>query len=183
MAPRPVVVLALSLALSAISLAGSPIAEAGGKPKVGKVERTLGGKIYTADKRFPSAAKSESAFIGKIKKHGRSKFQEDKESKQWKIHFAAFFKKPLTDLEYTVRLYDVTSGKVLVTSFEQYADSSTPTSVLSSVVLERRQFGVNKKVMMVIESQGRTMAAGTFQILGEEERYSGKVDFSDDAGE
>jgi hypothetical protein len=39
---------------------------------------------------------------------------------------------------------------------------------------------VNKKLQLVIESQGRVVAAGEFQILGEAEKFTGKADFSEE---
>jgi hypothetical protein len=146
----------------------------------GKVEKRFGGKILTSDKKFPHSAKSENAYISKLNKQKKIKFWEDKANQQWKIHFAAFFKKPLTDLEYTVKLYDVSNGRQLLSSFEQYTDSSDQTSLLSYIVLERKHFGVNKKIMMTIESKGRVVAAGSFQILGEAEKFTGKADFSEE---
>lgn len=145
-----------------------------------KVDRAFGGKILTSDKKFPSSASSESAYVSALKKQSKDKFYEDKANQQWKIHFAAFFKKPLGDLEYTVKLYDVTQGQSLLSSFEQYTDSSDQRSLLSWVTLERKHVGVNKKIMMTIEVKGRVVAAGKFTILGEAEKYTGKVDFSED---
>ena len=56
-------------------------------------------------------------------------------------------------------------------------------SLLSNIVLTRDQFGVNRKILVTIESLGKVVASGRFQILGEAEKYSGKVDFSNDNGE
>jgi hypothetical protein len=146
----------------------------------GKVEKKFGGKILLSDKKFPQSAKSESQYISKLNKQKKIKFWEDKANQQWKVHFAAFFKKPLKDLEYTVKIFDVSNGRQLLSSFEQYTDSSDQTSLLSYLILERKQFGVNKKLQLVIESQGRVVAAGSFQILGEAEKFTGKADFSEE---
>ncbi len=166
-----VTILAIAFAL----LAGASRAEAG------KVEKKFGGKILTSDKKFPSAAKSEAAYIAKLKKQSKTQFREDKANKQWKVHFAAFFKKPLPDLEYTIKIYDVSGRQqALLASFEQYTDSGRQTSIISYLELERKTFGVNKALMVTIESGGRVMAAGRFKILGEAETYSGKADFSEE---
>ena len=162
------------LLIGLVLLAGASRAEAG------KVEKKFGGKILTSDKKFPSSAKSEALYISKLKKQTKTQFWEDKANKQWKVHFAAFFKKPLTDLEYTIKIYDVTGRQALLASFEQYTDSSDQTSILSTLELERKQFGVNKALMITIESRGRVVAAGRFKILGEAERFSGKADFSEE---
>ncbi|HUQ07651.1 MAG TPA: hypothetical protein VM261_34390 [Kofleriaceae bacterium] len=144
-------------------------------------EKVFGGKIMVSDKKYPSFAKSVGAYIGAIKKQSKTKFWEDKTKQSWKIHFAAFFKKPLTDIEVKVKLYDVGGGqRNLIASFEQYLDQRGQNALLSNFTLERKHVGVNKHVLMVLEVQGRTVATGKFDILGQEERYTGKVDFSDD---
>ena len=47
-------------------------------------------------------------------------------------------------------------------------------------MLERKFVGVNKQLLMTIESKGHVVATGRFKILGEAEKFSGKVDFSED---
>jgi hypothetical protein len=147
----------------------------------GKVEKQLGGKIFLSDKRFPTSAKSASAFISKVKKQSKAKFQENKGKQEWKIYFAAFFKKPLPDIEYFVKIIDVTEGKVQKAKFEQYANGNE-TSILSYIVLDRKSFGVNRKLIIQILDQNERVIASTkpFKIQGEAERYTGRADFSEE---
>lgn len=148
----------------------------------GKPERVFRGQIITAKKRIPTSAKSPNAFIRKLRKLKTTKFWENKEKKSWKIYYAAFFRKPLNDLEVTVKLWDVSTGrKHLLTSFEQYLSGRGQQSLISHITLERDDFGVNKKIMMTLESRGRVLAMGTFHILGQAEKFTGEVDFSDEA--
>ncbi len=144
-----------------------------------KAAKAFRGQIITSVKRLPTSAKSERAYIQKIRKAKVTKFQENKEKKEWKIYFAAFFRRPLNDLEITVKLYDVTDGKRhLVNSFEQYTDGRGQTSLTSYIKLERKFFGVNRKILMVMESRKTVLAQTTFYILGKAKTFSGKVDFS-----
>jgi hypothetical protein len=144
-------------------------------------EKVFRGQIITSKKRLPRSAKSVGAYIKKLKKAKVTKFQEDKASQSWKIYFAAFFRKPLNDLEVTVKLYDVTTGrKHLINSFEQFTEGRGQTSLISSIKLERQYFGVNKKIMMTMESRKSILAVGTFHILGYEKKATGKVDFTED---
>lgn len=140
------------------------------------------GKIVTASKRIPLSAKSKKAYFAKLRKMNTSKFRENKEKKEWKIHFAAFFRRPLNDLEVTIKLYDVTDRKQkhLKAAFEQYLDQRGQTSIISHLDIEREQFGVNRRILMTVESRGRVLAQTTFEILGDAEKYSGKVDFSEE---
>ena len=167
------VIAILTLVLSLV--AASP-ARAGGGP-----DKVFAGKILTSDKKFPTSAKSAGAYTAALRKQSKNQFWEDKTKQTWKIHFAAFFKKGLTDIEVVVKLYDVTNAqKNLMASFEQYVDQRGQTALLSQFTLERKLVGVNKQVLMVIEVGGRSVASGKFKILGQEERLSGKVDFSED---
>lgn len=170
---RPVYALATTLATTLLmSTLALPDAEA---------KTPFDGKVILSDKRYPLSAKSKSQYFAKLRKQSKTKFQEDKENKQWKIHFAAFFKKPLNDLEVTIKIYDVTEKqKRLVVAFEQYLDRRNQNEVISHVKLEREKFGVNRKLLIVVENRGRTLAQGSFQILGEAEKYSGKVEFTEE---
>ncbi|MBE7450318.1 MAG: hypothetical protein HS111_15900 [Kofleriaceae bacterium] len=164
----------LGVALVLFGLAGTAQAQKG-------PERVFGGKIMVSDKKYPSYAKSVSAYVAAIRKQSKNQFWEDKAKQNWRIHFAAFFKRPLPDIEVVVKLYDVTRGnRQLLASFEQYLDQRGQRALLSQFTLERKHVGVNKQVLMVIEVQGQTFATGKFKILGQEERYTGKVDFSDE---
>ena len=144
-------------------------------------DKVFAGKILTSDKKFPTYAKSGNAYIAALKKQSKGAFWEDKQKKTWKIYFAAFFKKGLTDIEVVVKLYDVsTRTKSLLASFEQYTEQRGQTALLSNFTLNRDQVGVNKSVLMQLEVSGRVVASGYFKILGEAEVYSGKVDFSEE---
>jgi hypothetical protein len=144
-------------------------------------EKVFAGKILLSSKRFPTQAKSANAYVSALKKQAKTSFMEDKANQEWKVHFAAFFKAPLDDLEVVVKLYDVTGGgQQVLASFEQFTDERGQRTLISNMKLERKQFGVNKQILMTIESRGRVLATGRFKILGEAERFSGKVDFSEE---
>jgi hypothetical protein len=162
----------------AIALGATTVAEAG--PPRGP-EKVFAGKVILSDKRFPTYAKSASAYTSAIRRQSKLNFQEDRTNQSWKIHFAAFLKSPLDDLEIIVKLYDLSGGsKALLTSFEQFTDTRGQRTIISSIKLERKSVGVNKDILIVMEHRGRTMASGRFRILGQAERYSGKVTFSED---
>ena len=163
----------LLAAALAMVVAASATALAGNTP--------FDGQIVTSDKRIPTSAKSKSAYFSQLRKQKRVKFQEDKEKKQWKIHFAAFFRKPLNDLEVTIKIYDVTDKKPhLRTAFESYLSDRGQKELISNITLDREKFGVNRDILMVVENGGRKLAEGKFKIVGEGEKYKGVVDFSDE---
>lgn len=153
-------------------------------PAAANPEKVFAGKIITSDKRFPTKAKSASAYVAAIRKQSKSSFQEDKASKSWKIYFAAFFRRGLADIEVVVKLYDNGQpGRPMIASFEQYVSERGTKSLLSEFVLERKLVGVNRDIHMVLEVGGQVVATGKFKILGEGERFTGKVDFSADETE
>jgi len=153
------------------------------EPRVGKAERALGGKVWVSTKEFPTHSSSVGAYISRVKSMNETKFWEDKSKKQWRIYFAAYFTKPLDDLEVVVKLYDVTDGEQrVVSSFDQYFEDRCETSYISDMKLDREHFGVNRKIVMIVEEKQHhtKIATGKFEILGEAEKYSGKAVFSDE---
>ena len=56
--------------------------------------RVFNGKIMTSAKRYPTSAKSQSAYVAAIRKQSTSNFMEDKTDHTWMVYFAAFLKKP-----------------------------------------------------------------------------------------
>jgi len=164
--------LAVSFVLAALmtssALAGDP-------------NQVFKGKIMTSSKRYPLSAKSKDAYIAAVRKQSASNFQENKESHTWKIFFAAFLKVPLNDVEYIIKFYDVTGGgNQLLGASEAFNDERGQKTIVSNITLEKKSFGVNKQLMMTIESKGTVLASTRFKILGEGEKYTGKVNFSDD---
>jgi len=143
--------------------------------------RVFNGKIMTSAKRFPTTSKSQSAYVAAIKKQSTSNFMEDKSDHTWMVYFAAFLKRPLNDVEYTIKFYELGSGgqRLLGTS-DQFNDERGQKTIVSKIKLEKKSFGVNKELLMTIENKGTVYASTRFKILGEGEHYSGKVNFSDD---
>jgi hypothetical protein len=163
-----------------------------------KPEDVFAGKIMISDAPYPRAARSEEDYISKVKGQTKERINEhiiDDDSppdpkskekpKEWRVFLAAFFAKPVTDLEVTIKIFDVTSGQRLVETFEQQVVGSSPRAYVSDVRLKRGDgtagYDPNSKIHMVIESHGHTIAESTFFLIGEPRHYSGKVDMSDDS--
>lgn len=149
-----------------------------------KPEDVFGGKILISDQPFPQQARSADAYIGALKKNSRDRIAENKEDKEWRVFFVAFFKQPVNDLEVSVRVYDVTNGRRLVDSFEQYLANASQRAYASNVRLKRGDgasgYDPNSKILMVMENKGRVLAQATFFITGEGRKYNGTVDFSEE---
>src|SRR4051812_46705301 len=130
---RPLLVLVTLAAVFASALLARPAA-AEQKP-----EKVFGGKILVSDKVYPTPAKTTAAFIAAIRKQTKTQFWEDKQKKTWRLFYAAFFRRPLNDIEVVVKLYDTDApGRPMVASFEQYVDQRGQTALLSSFTLEHK---------------------------------------------
>lgn len=145
-----------------------------------KPNPAFAGKIILSDKRFPTQAASLAAFNAKIRGQSKTDFYENKETQSWKIQVAGFLKSPLDDVEYIVKIYDVSKGQQLIATIEQYTDTRGQTSLITNILLEKKTIGVNRNLMMTMESKGRVLASGRFRILGEGDKFNGKVNFSED---
>jgi hypothetical protein len=143
--------------------------------------QAFNGRIIMSPKRFPTQARSPTAYTAAIRKQSTVNFYEDKANHKWKIYFAGFLKAKLDDVEYVIKLYEL-SGRTqqLLVSFDQFTDERGQQTILSNMTLDKKQVGVNKELLMTMESKGKILASGRFKILGEGERYTGKVDFSDE---
>ncbi|MDX2094312.1 MAG: hypothetical protein SFX73_41160 [Kofleriaceae bacterium] len=162
-----------SVVLAAVMLFAGPAAAEKPNP-------VFAGRIMMSDKRFPMSAKSLAAFNAQVNKQSKTSFYEDKDQK-WKIFFIGFLKAPLPDLEYMIKIYDLSGkGKQLLSTFEQFTDERNQTSLISNVILERKQFGVNKELLITMEYNGKVLASGKVKIAGKAEKFTGKVNFSDD---
>jgi hypothetical protein len=143
--------------------------------------QTFNGRIITAAKSFPRQAKSPNAYIAAVRKLSQVNFYEAKDSHTWKVYYAAFLKQKLDDVEYVVKLYELNGrSQQLLASFDQFTDERGQQTILANMTLDKKMVGVNKELLMTLESKGRVMASGRVKILGEGEHYSGKVDFSEE---
>ena len=154
---------------------------AGSSAIAGDPNQVFKGKIMLSTKRFPLSAKSKDAYISQVRKQSTSNFQENRENGTWKIYFAAFLSKPLNDVEYVIKFYEVGRGtQSLLGASEAFNDERGQKTIVSNITLEKKSFGVNKQLMMTIENKGMVLASARFKILGEGERFSGKVQFSEE---
>jgi hypothetical protein len=143
--------------------------------------QAFAGRIMMSTKRFPQSAKSASAYTAAIRKQAQSSFVEAKDTHTWKIYFAGFLKMPLNDLEYAIKVYDL-SGKAqqLLLTFDQFTDERGQRTILSNITLDKKLVGVNKELLMTMESKGKVLASNRFKVLGDGEKFSGKVNFTED---
>ncbi|HUJ61488.1 MAG TPA: hypothetical protein VLX92_23445 [Kofleriaceae bacterium] len=143
--------------------------------------RVFAGQIITMTKRPPASAKSPGAYIATMRKLKQVNFMEDKTDHSWTVYFVAFLKSPLDDVEYAIKFYELSgrSQQLLATS-DQFTDSRGEKTINSKIKLDKEQMGVNKELLMTLENKGRVLASARFRILGEGDKFTGKVNFSQD---
>jgi hypothetical protein len=143
--------------------------------------QAFAGRIMMSSKRFPQQARSPSAYTAQIRKQAQTNFVEEKDSHTWRIYYAGFLKTPLNDLEYVVKVYELTGkAQQLLVSFDQFTSERGQKTIVSNMTLDKKQVGVNKELLMTMESKGKVLASSRFKILGQGDRYTGKVDFTPD---
>jgi transcriptional regulator with PAS, ATPase and Fis domain len=143
--------------------------------------RVFNGRIMTSTKRFPMTAKSQGAFIANVRKLQQTTFMEDKASHTWTVFFIAFLKSPLNDVEYVIKLYDVSrGGQQLLGTMDEFNDTRGQTTIASKMTLDKSIVGVNRDLLVTLEDKGKVYASTKIRILGEGEHFTGKVNFSED---
>jgi hypothetical protein len=143
-------------------------------------EDFLKGKIIISDKPLPTHWSSVGAYVAQLKTLNKASLWYDKKSGKLVVHYAAFFAKPVDDVQVNLVLYDITSGpktkKVETENFMQRGDRV----LFNSVEFDKEDIEGNKKYLMTLEDRHRVIAQGTFILRAEGPHYSGKVTFSDE---
>jgi hypothetical protein len=143
-------------------------------------EDFLKGRIIISDKGLPTHWSSVSSYVAQLKSLNRESMWYDKKTGKLTVQYAAFFAKPVEDIQVELVLYDITNGahdrKVTTENFMTRGDRV----LFNSVVFDKEDIEGNKKYMMTIEDRRRVIASGTFILRMEGPHYSGKVEFTDE---
>jgi hypothetical protein len=160
-----------------IAASPSPAAAKKGGPVP---EDFLKGKIIISDRVLPTRWSSVSSYVSQLKGLNKGTLWYDKKSGKLTVQYAAFFARPVEDVQVNLALYDITNGghqqKVSTENFMQRGDRV----LFNSVEFDKEDIEGNKKYMMTIEDRGRVIASGTFILRAEGPHYSGKVEFTDE---
>jgi hypothetical protein len=160
---------ALCAALGSSALAKGPVPE-----------DVLKGKIIISDKPLPMRWSSVSAYVSQLKALNKSTFWYDKKSGKLKVQYAAFFARPVQDVQVMLVLYDVTDGpkqqKVATENFMNRGDRV----LFNAVEFDKEDIDANRKYLMTIENRHVVIAQTNFTLRAEGPHYSGKVEFSDE---
>lgn len=143
-------------------------------------EDLLKGKVIISDQRIPLKWSSAGAYAAQLKGLNKGALWYDKKSGKVKIEYAAFFARPINDVQVNLVIYDVTGGeRDRRGSWEQFMNKGDR-ALFNSITLDKEDFPINKKYRLVIEDRGSAIASGEVIVRGEGPHYSGRVEFSED---
>lgn len=175
LAPRPSVVVLFSLlVLCAYSL----LASARG---VTPPEDLLKTQMIISDRPLPTRWDSPTQYVAKLKELNKSSIHYDKKTGKVQVYYAAFFAKPVNDIQVNFVIYDITvTPRYKKGSWEAFLGRKGERVIFNSVELDKEDLEMNKKYLFAIESRGQILAKGIVILRGEGPHYSGKVDFSEE---
>jgi hypothetical protein len=143
-------------------------------------EDLLKGRIIISDKPLPTHWNSVGSYVSQMKALNKGTLWYDKKTGKLTVQYAAFFARPVDDVQVNLVLYDVTNGahtkKVETENFMQRGDRV----LFNSVEFDKEDIEGNKKYMMTLEDRHRIIASGTFILREEGPHYSGKVTFTEE---
>ncbi len=128
---------------------------------------------------------SERALLGFAKGHQTKRLQETTgeplADRKWTANMVIQFNAPPGDLEFSVLFYDVHDGpRRFVEDMSTYVNDRTQKTYLQRVNLPRKRFKPNREMELVVVVRREEVGRLKFAVLGEEERRSGQVSFSDE---
>ena len=163
------IVIAFVLALAGAAFAKGPVPE-----------DYLKGRIIISDRRLPTSWQSVSSYVTTLKNMNKGTIWYDKKSGKLTVQYAAFFARPVNDVQVMLTLTDITNGghqqKATTEQFLARGDRV----IFNAVEFDKEDIEGNKKYLMTIATRGQVIATGTFILREEGPHYSGKVTFTDD---
>lgn len=143
----------------------------------------LRAQIYLTQARVPQSL-SEQGLIRFARGHRARQLRESTEpalnDRTWRANAVFAFNRPPGDLEFHALFYDVESGaRNFVREMSVFTSDRSQKTVLHRLSLPRPTFKPNRRMEMVVTVRRQEVGRTTFQVVGEEVRHSGQVDFTD----
>lgn len=141
-------------------------------------------QIFLTQARIP-ASLSERGLIGFARGHRAARLQETSEadlnSRHWLANAVFSFNQPPGDLEFHALFYDITDGaRNFVREMSVFTSDRAQRTVLHRLTLPRPTFRPNRRMEMVVTVRREEVGSQRFDLIGEEIRHSGQVDFTDE---
>ncbi|MEO6952221.1 MAG: hypothetical protein ABI321_10430 [Polyangia bacterium] len=143
-------------------------------------EDLLKGKVIMSDKPIPTHWSSVGSYVAQLKGLNKTTFWYDKKTGKVTVQYAAFFAAPVNDVQVNLVVYDISGrGRTQKVSSENFMNRGDRV-LFNSVTLDRQDMEGNKKYLFAIEYNHRVIASSEIILRVEQEKYSGKVSFSED---
>lgn len=145
-----------------------------------KPEDVFKKQVVIVGKRVPMRFSSPDAMISFFKNNRKEHIWPEKDG-PWKFEFMSFFAQPLEDFVVTVKFYDITEGGPrFVQAYDENTTERGLRTLHSSITLAKPDFQPNRKYKLLVTARGQKLAETTFVLRGEGQKFSGKVEFSDE---
>ena len=143
-------------------------------------DRVFAGAIVVSAKAFAPPAKTDAETVAAIKKQAATTFVENKQDHTWTLFLAGYFKQPLDDMEYVLKVHDLSNKTQILMSVDKYVSGRGQRAASTKLVLDRDKVGGNKDLFITMEYKNKVLATARIRITGEVEQHTGAVDFNDD---
>ncbi|HEY8429439.1 MAG TPA: hypothetical protein VIL20_13735, partial [Sandaracinaceae bacterium] len=153
-------------------------------PHVAAEAQRLRVDIFLTQARIPDGL-TERGLIGFVRSHRATRLQESTEDnpreRRWYANAVFSFNRPPGDLEFHALFYDVHDGpRNFVREMSVFVSDRTQRTVLHRLTLPRPIFRPNRRMEMVVTVQRQEVGSVRFELIGEEPRHTGQVDFTDE---
>ncbi len=115
-----------------------------------KVANKLRGTVVLSTMPFPTAFKSDRAFIKKMKRVDTKRFVYGTEDKI-PVEFMAFFARSYTVTEFTVTIFDVTERREMIKTFPVYPQQRKTRILAASMRIDIDTFEEEHTFLMVVQ--------------------------------
>lgn len=175
--PRKLPVLLTAVAAAACALAVL-------WPRIEAQAQSLRVQVFLTQARIPGGL-TERGLLGFARGHRAARLQESDEQnlneRRWHANAVFSFNRPPGDLEFHALFYDIHDGpRNFVREMSVFVSDRTQRTVLHRLSLPRPTFRPNRRMEMVVTVQRQEVGTTRFDLIGEEIRHSGRVDFTDE---
>src|SRR5262249_14801188 len=140
----------------------------------------LKGRVIVSEKNIPTSWNSVGSYVSQLKGMNKETFWYDKKTGKVTVQFAAFFAKPVNDVQVMLVIYDITGGAHTQTTSTENFTNHGDRWLFNSVTCDKEDLEGNKKYLFAIEYRHRPIASTVIILRMEGPHYSGKVSFTDE---
>lgn len=128
---------------------------------------------------------SERGLLGFARGHRAARLQESSEQslneRRWMANAVFSFNRPPGDIEFHALFYDVHDGaRRFVREMSIFVGDRSQRTILHRITLPRPTFRPNRRMEMVVTLNREEIGSTRFDLIGEEVRHTGQVNFSDE---